>query len=115
MSLYDQIEFLEFFDTEYFIDAEAKIVKYSISINKVFLFELYISTYDQYAALTLKFNDWENFIFDVDMQNLKNIKLDKSRLGFIYLNFYKEEITEPIAIVLLQPTISLSCGAGQSC
>ena len=109
MSLaYNRFEFLEFFDNERIVDPEVETVRYSISIDEVFIFELYISPYDGYASITLNYNKWEKFIFNIDIRNSGEIKLDKQKKDYAFLGFYRDESINSILIVPLKPTISLS-------
>ena len=111
---FEQHEFLTFFDTEDVLEKEAGIVRYSVRDENKMLFSLYISTYDQYAIVSLKYGDVEKYVFEVGMRNISRISCDKQNLYF-YKN--KEDhlcsqqdanLIEPFLIVNVKPTVAIS-------
>lgn len=113
---FERHDFLTFFDNENIIEKDAGIIKYSIQNKHKMLFSLYLSTYEQYAIVSLKYENEEKYIFEVGLKNISRIICDKQNLYF-YKNNHKETTTfaqldpnliQPFFVVNVKPTISIS-------
>lgn len=105
--IHTKFEFLEFFDNEKIIDEEAGQIEYSLLVAPDFLFTLYVGLYDDFASVTFSYNKWPMPIFDIGLERIDKIELDRKKQDYVMLNFYKEEGFEPVLSVMLKPTVQL--------
>jgi hypothetical protein len=83
--VYDKYELLELFGNfPKVIDEEVEIYRYHITDELGFTFILHISTYEDYAAVSLAYKDYETFIFNIGFRQVEKIeaRLEKKFQGF---------------------------------
>lgn len=109
MILYNDIEFLEFFDEEKYLDKEAGIVEYIITARNGVSLNIYMNIYEDIVCFRLTLDD-NMEITSFGLYNITLIKFDKSNLKSIKLLFFQENKTLPVIVASIKPNISLSLG-----
>ncbi|SDC97511.1 hypothetical protein SAMN04488112_1255 [Melghirimyces thermohalophilus] len=100
---YNEYLLLELFNSEpLIIDREAEIYKYQIKGEMGFELTLYFSVYDQYATVRLGCKELKKPIFEVDMENVVEIRAGKEKISF-----FKQESQEPVFQVRISPSFML--------
>jgi len=103
--LYDKKIFSEVFDSLQVHDEYAEIVEYTIFDKYKSKLNLHISTYDEYATVTLMRKDNRSWVFDIGIEHLDRIIYEKNKL-----EFYKDDnLEKPALTITIKPEISLWC------
>lgn len=105
--IYPKIEFLELFNEEQVIDAEAKITRYTLNFNDEFKFTCSLYPYDGDVIISLWKKDWTFPVCDIALREIEDIKIDTGKPGETRLNFYKQSIKDPIFILMIKPNFSI--------
>lgn len=110
---YHRFELLELFDEEKAIDVEVDIFKYFLKRNN-FIFSLYISPHDDFCAISLFYENYKDFIFDIGINKLKKLEVNKKNDDRTILDFFdsKSEYI-PVLSVIVKPTISVQFGINE--
>ena len=103
--LYDKNFFLEVFDSLKVHDEYAEIVEYTILDKYKSRLDLHISTYDEYATVTLMRKDKKSWVFDIGIEHLDRIVYEKNMLKF----YKNDNLENPSLTVTIKPEISLWC------
>jgi len=103
--LYDKKIFSEVFDSLKVHDEYAEIVEYTVLDKFKLRLDLYISTYDDYATVTLMRNNREGWIFDIGIEHLDKIIYEKNALSF----YKNDNVEKPALTITIKPEISLWC------
>ncbi|MDP4095828.1 hypothetical protein OIN60_03360 [Paenibacillus sp. P96] len=100
---YDEYLLLELFCSEpIIIDADAEIYSYRIKDKIGFELTLYFSVYDQFATARLEYKGKDRPIFEVELNNVQEIKADKEKLSF-----FRQDTNEPVFQIMILPSFML--------
>ncbi|BCB02174.1 hypothetical protein [Bacillus sp. KH172YL63] len=100
---YNEYLMLELFNSEpIIIDREAEIYKYQmqgfLGLELAFSF----SVYDQYVTIRLDHNQLQNPLYDIEIQNVEEIRVEKSKLIVL-----KQQSKEPVIELNITPNFML--------
>lgn len=107
--MFDKLEFLELFDEERILDRQVGTVEYKLKFEEKFILGLYMMPCEDYASVSLSYNNWGFFIFDIGLNEINKIDVDKKKPGYVFLNFYKKKSEEPVLRMQIKPTIAIQC------
>lgn len=100
---YDEFLLLELFNSEpIIIDREAEIYKYQIQGSLGLELAVSFSVYDQYVTIRLDHFQLQNPLYDIDIQNVEEIKVENSKLIVI-----KQQSKEPVIEVKFTPNFMI--------
>jgi|GEM_PF-3908681 hypothetical protein len=102
---YDRYELFLLFENEKILNIDAEIMEYSFS-DQDFTFVLYFSPYEEFASISLKYAQWDESIYTIDMNNITKIGLKDFAKDWKKLCFYRNNSIEPV-LSLSQPSIYL--------
>ncbi|WP_047982070.1 hypothetical protein [Ornithinibacillus contaminans] len=91
---YDEYLLLELFNSEpIIIDREAEIYKYQMQGSQGLELAFSFSVYDQYVTIRLNHDQLQNPLYDIEIQNVGEIRVEKSKL-IVLKQQSKEQVIE---------------------
>ncbi len=100
---YDEYLLLELFNSEpIIIDKEAEIYKHKMQGPLGLEISFSFSVYDQYATIRLDHNQLQNPIYDIEIQNVEEIRVENAKLLVI-----KQQSKEPVIEIKVTPNFMI--------
>lgn len=100
---YDEYLLLEIFNSEpIIIDKEAEIYKYKMQGPLGLEIAFSFSVYDQYVTIRLDNKHLQNSLYDIEIQNVEELRVENAKLLII-----KQQSKEPVIEVTVTPNFMI--------
>lgn len=106
--MFDRLELLELFDCEKVTDKDIGATDYSL-ISNSFTFTLSVWPIYNKVFLTLTHEKQKFFIYEITLNNIGSIKVDRGLPNSIKLLIFEKNTKLSVATVMIKPEISLQC------
>jgi hypothetical protein len=106
--MFNRLDLLELFDYEKVTDKDVGATDYSLTSNS-FTFTLSVWPIYENVFLTLSHEKQKFFIYEITLNNIDSIKVDRSIPNCIKMLFFEKNTKKSIATVMIKPEISLQC------